>query len=293
MDTRELKAFLELARRLHFGRASGACHMSPSALSRMIQRLESEVGAALFVRDNRSVSLTPLGDRFREYAYSALVDWEAFLAGVDEKGQLRGDLSLYASVTAVQSLLPELLAAFREACPLVNLQLSTGVAELAVTQVLSGEMDLAIAALGEGVGERLAFLPLLETPLIFVAPRKQRAGVVWDDCGCLDMAHTPMILPRSGPSRIRLNAYYQSTGIRPVVASEVAGNEAIIALASLGSGVGVVPRIVYEKSAFRDQLVELPDAPSLAPYEVGLCALKRNLRRPLIDAFWRLAESGG
>src|SRR5690606_30075247 len=66
MDFAELRLFLHLSRSLHFGRTSTECHISPSALSRAIQRLERDVGHALFARDNRSVELTPKGKRFQQ-----------------------------------------------------------------------------------------------------------------------------------------------------------------------------------------------------------------------------------
>ena len=58
MDSHSLRLFLSLADNLHFGRTSREQHVSPSALSRSIKQLEGELGAALFVRDNRSVRLT-------------------------------------------------------------------------------------------------------------------------------------------------------------------------------------------------------------------------------------------
>jgi len=61
MDYGALHLFLHLSRTLHFGKTSRECHLSPSALSRTIQRLEGEVGQALFERDQRSVSLTTAG----------------------------------------------------------------------------------------------------------------------------------------------------------------------------------------------------------------------------------------
>ena len=61
MDYEELRLFLHLSRSLHFGRTSRECHVSPSALSRTIQRLETEVGQPLFTRDRRSVELLPAG----------------------------------------------------------------------------------------------------------------------------------------------------------------------------------------------------------------------------------------
>ncbi|MEQ4583852.1 MAG: LysR family transcriptional regulator, partial [Pantoea agglomerans] len=50
MDLRDLKLFLHLAESCHFGRTARAMHVSPSTLSRQIQRLEEDVGHALFLR---------------------------------------------------------------------------------------------------------------------------------------------------------------------------------------------------------------------------------------------------
>ncbi len=68
IDLNSLRLFLHLAETLHFGRTSHACAISAAALSRSIRRLEDEIGHGLFVRDNRSVQLSPAGLRFRAFA---------------------------------------------------------------------------------------------------------------------------------------------------------------------------------------------------------------------------------
>ena len=77
MDSRLLRQFLNLADALHFGKASEASHVSPSALSRSIRQLEAEVGVALFARNNRTVTLTHEGKLFLPYAREALTQWDA------------------------------------------------------------------------------------------------------------------------------------------------------------------------------------------------------------------------
>ena len=67
MHFHELKNFLVLAELLHFGKASQACNLSPSALTRSIQRTEESLGQPLFLRDNRTVRLTAAGEKFRTY----------------------------------------------------------------------------------------------------------------------------------------------------------------------------------------------------------------------------------
>ena len=68
MDLRELELFLQLSDSLSFTRTAEQRHMSLSAVSRTVQRMESELGCRLFERDQRSVRLSAAGHRFENYA---------------------------------------------------------------------------------------------------------------------------------------------------------------------------------------------------------------------------------
>jgi LysR family positive regulator for ilvC len=54
-----------------------------------------------------------------------------------------------------------------------------------------------------------------------------------------------------------------------------------------GCGVGVVPRLVLEKSALRDRIIEVPVRPALRQFRVGLCIRERSRDNPLVSAIWR------
>ncbi|MEJ2690267.1 MAG: LysR family transcriptional regulator, partial [Deltaproteobacteria bacterium] len=96
MDIRSLQLFKNLATTLHFGRTSQSCNITPSALTRAIQRLEDEVGKKLFHRDNRSVQLTPAGRRFLRYAEETIGQWQLLQNDLTAAEQiLRGDLAIY------------------------------------------------------------------------------------------------------------------------------------------------------------------------------------------------------
>jgi LysR family positive regulator for ilvC len=290
MDTRELEIFLTLADLLHFGRASQACNLSASALTRTIQRLEEQVGQPLFVRNNRSVSLSAAGEQFRIYARQTLQEWQRFHAAIKTEQAVTGTLSIYASITAVYSLLPDLLESCRSAYPEVQLELRTGTAEQAVAQVQTGEIDLAVAALPDRNRAQIEFLPITTTPLVFIAPQQSDESVAVTDDGQLDLSRAPLVLPQAGLSRRRLDRWLKSRRITPNISSEVSGNEAIIPMVRLGCGISIVPQLVLERSPFRDEVRILENAPRLEPYVVGLCSTRRNLQRPSVQAFWRLTE---
>ncbi|MGJ8677549.1 MAG: HTH-type transcriptional activator IlvY [Akkermansiaceae bacterium] len=283
MNLHELKNFLILAEQLHFGKASQLCNLSPSALTRSIQRIEESTAQELFFRDNRSVALTPAGEKFRTYAVNAVRSWENLCEVIKEKDTISGSVSIYASVTAVYSLLPNLLESYRATYPNVQLDLRTGSAEQAIQQILDGDIDLAVAALPDKKHPRLKFKPLTETELVFV-------GIAKNSHEKIDLRTTPLVLPRTGLSRRRLDQYLKTQGITPNINTEVSGNEGILAMVRLGCGIGIVPELVLERSPFRNDLRKITSAPQLAPYIVGLCSTHQNLKRPSISALWEMVN---
>lgn len=289
MNIHDLDTFLTAADLLHFGRASRACHLSPSALTRSIQRLEEETGQPLFTRDNRNVTLTPAGELFKKYAQRARADWKTLQEDLRDEPGISGTLSIYASITAVYSLLPDLIETYRSAHPQVQLELNTGATEQAIEQVLAGQIDLAVAALPDRPARQLEFLPLTEIPLVFIAPINGQHANPPRMRGQLDLTRAPLVLPRNELSRHQIDQWMKQKAILPNIRSEVSGNEALIAMVRLGCGIGIVPQLVLERSPFRDEVQILENAPQLAPYIVGLCAAKRSLTRPTVQAFWNLA----
>jgi LysR family positive regulator for ilvC len=294
MDFRSLELFLSLANSLHFARTAEACHLSPSALSRQIQRLEENLGCRLFERDNRRVQLTSAGQAARRHAEIIVErcrEMEQDLRG--NTGSLRGELSLYCSVTASHSLLSELLAEWRRRQPQVDIKLHTGDEAHAVARVLRGEEDVAIAARPDQLPDKLRFQQLASTPLVFIAPRQESGAQDWssglDAAGEPEWARLPLILPETGQARRTVDDWYHARGLKPSIYAQVSGNEAIVSMVSLGFGIGIVPLLVLRKSPIVESVRVLDvDHPPPA-YSIGLCTLRRRHPDPLVEKFWQLA----
>lgn len=289
MDIRTLQLFITLANTLHYGRASELAHISPSGLSRAIKQLEETLGSTLFERDNRRVALTPEGVRFLEYAREALSQWQQIRDTLQQSAQhLQGELSVYCSVTASYSFLYELLSRFRSRHPQVEIKLHTGDPEHALGRISAGLEDISIAARPDQLPGELAFKPIAETPLLFIAPR-QDSPLAELDATTLSAGtwqQIPMILSESGIARTRVDRWFAQQHIKPHIYAQVAGNEAIVSMVSLGFGVGVVPAIVLHNSPLADTVHILPIQPALKPYQVGLFTQQRKLKNRLIQAFW-------
>ncbi len=292
MNTRALKHFLALADSLHFGRASDACNISISALSRNIRQLEDELGVLLFNRDNRSVSLTTEGHTFQRYAKEATAQWDLVCNELADNAsdQLRGKVSMYCSVTASYSILFDLLNRFRQDYPGIEIKLHTGDPEHAIARILAGEEDITIAAHPRTLPRGLVFKPITVSPLLFIAPSVQSDPDVpmTLPTSPTQWGNVPMILSEGGIARQRTDTWFREMGETPRIYAQVTGNEAIVSMVSLGLGVGVVPKIVLDHSPLADRIQTWNVQPALEPYDVGLFTLKKNLKNPLVNAFWSL-----
>lgn len=291
MNVRTLRHFLLLCDELNFGRASRRANISTSALSRNIRQLETELNATLFDRDNRTVALTPEGHKFQRYARDAVQQWEQIRYDLtDPAEQLQGEVSLYCSVTASHSILVDLLSRFRPAHPEVEIRLQTGDPQHAIDRVQALEEDVAIAARPTSLPPGVIFKPIVVSPLVFITPVEATdlsiARLPPSDAS--SWAQIPMILASSGLARTRVDSWFRALGVTPKIYAQVAGNEAIVSMVSLGLGVGVVPKIVLDNSPFAARVRVLDVAPALSPYDLGLVTLKRNLKNPLVNAFWSL-----
>jgi LysR family positive regulator for ilvC len=278
MDFHELEAFLALADTLHFARAASKIHLSPSALSRLLGRLEEELGVALFERDTRQVSLTAEGDAFLSFARDSIHRRDDLkLRLVEKDDKLRGILRVYASVTACYSILPPFVEALKTQHPALRLSVQTGDPADAADAVREGRAELALDALPPGGFPDLECWSVRKTPLVFAAsvtgpygnlpiPEKgDRLAGILDEI----LPSVPLVLPKSGLSRERFDRWARSRNIKADIAAETAGNEAVLALARLGLGLGLVPRLVLENSPFSHGLVLYNAGPEFGEYDIG------------------------
>ncbi len=281
MDFHELEAFAALARQLHFARAAAALNTSPSALSRMVTRLEDEVGTRLLDRDTRRVELTEDGEAFLAFAQESLHRREELrlnLGAHDER--LRGILRLYASVTACYTIIPPLVALLSAEHPELRLAVHTGDPAGAIAALREGRVDLALSAIPEGGFPDVDCFPVRSTPLVFAGKEggafttafQERMGMAGrSDDASLKKAldGIPLILPAIGLARERFDRWARRMGLRPCVAAETEGNEAILALAHLGLGLGLVPRLVLESGPFASGLMLHSAERELGGYDIG------------------------
>ncbi|MCG7560408.1 MULTISPECIES: HTH-type transcriptional activator IlvY [Pseudoalteromonas] len=290
MDHKQLKYFLALADTLHFSRASERCYISPPTLSRQIKQLEEEVGAPLFIRDNRSVALTSQGQAFIHYAQATLASWRQFKSEcLDEDKPLSGELSLFCSVTASYSFIYDLFARYRQDFPQVELNLLTGDPANSIAQVQGEVVDVAVAVRPRNLPQGLEYLSIGRSRLLFIAPTMKcpLSELLEQQRGELPWQQVPFIVPEHGVLKERLDVFFKKKALQPKIYAHVSGHEAMVALTSLGFGIAYVPEVVLEQSPFRNQVQTL--GLQSEEIEIGLVCKKKRLQDPVVSALFRVA----
>lgn len=268
MNLYELKAFVTLSRTLHFAKTAEEINISPSALSRIISRLEEENGTELLDRSNRKVELTPNGRLFAEFAKETLErhsDMQASFKG--DRNKISGTLHVYASVTACYVILPLFIKKLSEKYPGIQLAIETGDPAGAIPAVREGRASLAVAAIPEDGLSYMETISLKRSPLIFAAKNDSNFNVTGSPQDII--SSVPLILPKTGLARRRFDEWTKSRNVKPVIAAETEGNEAILALAQLGLGIGLVPQIVLESGRYQNTFTIHPAGNIMGYYDIG------------------------
>src|SRR4051812_11558586 len=176
MDLRQLEYFAAVAHHRHFRRAAESLYVTQSAVSQAVRRREAELGLELLRRRPGAqppVELTPAGAELLERAEEILADVARARAAMDEHaGTLRGGVRVAATTGDALRVAP-VLARFGREHPGVRVALRQGGPGDMVDLVAAGAVDLAVAALPDGVAvpDDLEAAPLPGEPLVLlVAP---------------------------------------------------------------------------------------------------------------------------
>jgi len=165
-----MSVFRAVARHLNFSKAAEALLLTQPAVTQQIKALEDELGFPLFNRGGGRISLTPGGAALLPYAekLKALSD-EAVAAVAHAYGLLQGEISLGASQTIAQYLLPTFIAGFLQRNPRVKISVRSGNTDEMLGALISGSIQLALV---EGPEQRndVHLEPFMHDSMVLVVP---------------------------------------------------------------------------------------------------------------------------
>jgi len=266
IDLRLLTGFVTVVDHGSLGRAAEALHMTQPALSRMIKRLENQLGAPLFDRETTGMALTGFGQALLPRARLLVSDASHLMEDARAmKGLGRGTLRIGAIASVAATLLPLAIVRLMRQAPDIRVQLLEGVEDRLAAALMDGEIDIAIA------GEIAQSSQIMQTGGaiagddygVVAAPGHRLAGA--GPVTVEQLLDHPWVMPPMDASpRQAFEGVISALGHAPPIAHvETRSISAMKALVAHGPFLAWLPRPVYLGEERAGQLVSL-EVPPLA-----------------------------
>lgn len=268
MELRHLRYFVCLAEDMHFGRAAQRLGMSQPPLSQQIRALEDELGARLFDRTSRRVTLTEAGRLFLPEARLALsqVDRAAQVARLAQHGQL-GRLAL--GFTASAPFVPQIADAlynFRQAHANVELKVHELGRDDQVARIERGDLDIGIirGVAAPTLPTGLLSICLLEEDMLLAVRQDHVLAQRDTDPAIADLAGVPFVLYATTSSADFNDHFFDlcgMAGFKPDITLEVGSFATLLGLVAAGFGATILARSLSRLHV--DKLVLRPLSPEV------------------------------
>ncbi len=241
LSARQLEAVLALAEYGSFIAAAARLRLSQPALTRMLQKLESELGVRLFDRSTRRVQITEAGREFAAVAERMLNDLGITVQSVREVAQERRGLVVVSCVMSVAGgVLPRMIAAYRAGRPGVEIHIREGIYASILDDVRSGVADFGISYVDE-LPDFAVGTPLGRETFHVVVPARHKLAKR-RSVSLADLAEYPIVaLPTESRTRRTIDAAAVTAGVQLRQRVAVTQIVTLMALVGAGVGVGVVP----------------------------------------------------
>lgn len=282
---------MAVAQEANFTRAAELVHISQPGISAQIRQLEDDLGATLFDRSGRGVTLTAVGEVVLDHAKSVLSATDSLRHAVDEMtGLVRGELVVGMVTACTVQPLFDALSTFHLAHPGVGISLVEEDSGKLVEYVREGGVDLALIGAAHRAPADLDGWQVVSEPLVAAVPTghplADRDGVT-----LAELSTYPIIcLPQGTGIRATLEEASATRGLTPAVALQASAPGAVMNLAERGLGVAVLSesmtagreslRTVAVTDADVPAVLALISAPTKSP---ALRELLRHCRRSFGD----------
>jgi DNA-binding transcriptional LysR family regulator len=279
------KVFYAAAKHLSFTKAAAELFVTQSAVSQTIRLLEEALEVKLFYKDGRRVKLTREGEILLEHVEPAIRLMDKGAATLRDMNQLHsGSIRLGASDTISRFLLLPYIKSFHEKHPLIRITINNRPSPISSELVQKGEIDFAVVNYEATLEtQRLTVYPLTETENVFVATDAvlNANGLNRDKVNLKKLSRCTLITlePKSTTRRL-LDRFLAEKKVPWLPEFEGGSVELILEMASIGIGVGFVPKMALSKWA--DQNLKVIPIPEKIP-TTSVCIVKHS-QMPLTPA---------
>ena len=236
MDLDQLHTFLEIVRLKSFSKAAQTCFRTQPAISAQVRQLEQELNTTLFDRLGTRISLTPAGRIFAEYAEQILDMRRRAQDMINELDKMpRGELVIAANEATCIYVLPEVFSKYKQAFPNVQLHVDRSYGARVVDAVVDNQADFGIAQLP--IQEKKLQVVKIHSDEIKLLMRPDHPLAGRAMATPLDLVEWPLLLPKSGTTRSRLNTWLDMVEDRIQVSMELDSTEMIKRFVMAGLGL--------------------------------------------------------
>jgi DNA-binding transcriptional LysR family regulator len=262
MDFDQLHTFLEIVRLKSFSKAAQTCYRTQPAISAQVRQLEQELNTALFERFGSRISLTTAGKIFADYAAQMLDQRRQAQDAINElERNPRGELVIAANEATCIYVLPQVFSEFKNQFPSVQLQVDRSYGARVVDAVMENIADFGLTQLPVEE-KRLQVVDIYKDEIRLIAPARHPLGdrkAVYAS----DLREFQLLLPKSGTTRARLNAWFELVEDELHVSMELDSSEMIkrFVMAGLGLSFLAVSNCREELAAGKLRAIALAPEP--------------------------------
>jgi DNA-binding transcriptional LysR family regulator len=291
MELRHLRYFVAVAEELHFARAAKRLGMAQPPLSRQIKQLETELNVRLFHRADRKVQLTQAGALFLPQARETLMQAER--AALIVQRAARGELGLLNIATPSSmpftGILPEMLRAYRQAYPDVQLLLQELGINRQLQGLINGEIDIGFIRLPVTHFPSGIHAHTILREKILVALHEDHPLAARERISLASLAHEAFIMypyDLGGGLYDITTSLCRKAGFAPRIEQEAKTVPMAVSLAAAGLGVALVPSCIRHVHIVGTVYRELNDP--AATTELAI-AYRKNDRSVMVKSFVRIS----
>jgi DNA-binding transcriptional LysR family regulator len=247
MEVRQLQIFRVLAEELNFTRTAERVHTVQSNVTAQIKALEDELGAPLFDRLGRRVTLTDAGRRFLPFAEQALTAMEHGERAIRNGSEPSGPLRISAPESILTYRLPVVLRNFRRKFPHVEVSFRPHLESTLAIELETGKLDLVINMCDNPASPAHKSLRF-HTERIFLLSEPSHPLAKRRTVKPSDLAGQHLLLTEAGCGyRAKLDQVLAMQNVRPGHITEFSSVEAIKQCVAAGMGLALLPAIVVAR----------------------------------------------
>ncbi|MDF2720608.1 MAG: LysR family transcriptional regulator [Paenibacillus sp.] len=257
-----LDAFASVVEHGSLNRAAVTLNISQPALSRKIAQLEEQLGVMLFDRKGKKLTLTKVGQICYEYALEQSEQERKLLMRIVEYRSAIQTITIGASLTTLQSTLPDFISLYTRDFPQTDIKAITGKTHEIVSLVKHKKVDLGLVASKIDSAE-LTCIPLFEDHLCLVLPSYHKAADK-PKIEIGELQNLPMILFSKGTwYRILMDELFHRFTVYPDVKMEIDSFEAILRLVSTCNVATLLPKSYLRHSVVENNGLAVRNVPEL------------------------------